>query len=54
MPKCPKSDDIKNMRDVMLEAVASVDEALMEKYFAGEEFDAAEIKVGACRRYAVG
>lgn len=40
----PESDDIKNMRDVMLEAVASVDEALMEKYFAGEEFDAAEIK----------
>ena len=40
----PERDDIKNMRDVMLEAVASVDEALMEKYFAGEEFDAAEIK----------
>ncbi len=40
----PESDDISNMRDVMLEAVASVDEALMEKYFGGEEFTADEIK----------
>ncbi len=40
----PQSDDINNMRDVMLEAVASVDEALMEKYFGGEEFTADEIK----------
>ena len=39
----PESDDINNMRDVMLEAVASVDEALMEKYFGGEEFTADEI-----------
>ncbi len=40
----PQSDDISNMRDVMLEAVASVDEALMEKYFGGEDFTADEIK----------
>lgn len=40
----PQSDDITNMRDVMLEAVASVDEALMEKYFGGEEFTSDEIK----------
>ncbi len=40
----PQSDDISNMRDVMLEAVASVDEALMEKYFGGETFTADEIK----------
>ncbi len=40
----PESDDISNMRDVMLEAVASVDENLMEKYFGGEEFTTDEIK----------
>lgn len=40
----PKSDDISNMRDVMLEAVASADENLMEKYFSGEAFTADEIK----------
>ena len=40
----PENDDINNMRDVMLEAVASVDEALMEKYFGGEAFTSDEIK----------
>lgn len=40
----PQSDDINNMRDVMLEAVASVDENLMEKYFGGEKFTSEEIK----------
>ena len=40
----PENEDIKNMRDVMLEAVASVDEALMEKYFGGEPFTPDEIK----------
>lgn len=40
----PENDDINNMRDVMLEAVASVDEDLMEKYFGGEAFTAEEIK----------
>ncbi len=40
----PENDDISNMRDVMLEAVASVDEALMDKYFGGEAFTAEEIK----------
>ena len=30
----PSSDDIDNVRSVMIEAVASVDEELMEKYFS--------------------
>ncbi|MDA3058276.1 elongation factor G [Campylobacter sp. VBCF_05 NA6] len=33
-------------RDKMIEAVAETDEALMEKYFAGEELSEAEIKAG--------
>lgn len=36
--RMPVSTDIDHMRDVLLEAVASVDESLMEKYFSGEEF----------------
>ena len=40
----PDNADINNMRDVMLEAVASVDEELMEKYFGGEAFTPDEIK----------
>ena len=36
-------DNVKAMRDVMLEAVAAVDENLMEKYFGGEEFTKEEI-----------
>ncbi len=34
----PESDEINQMRDIMIEAVASTDEALMEKYFEGEAF----------------
>ncbi|MCQ2450196.1 MAG: elongation factor G, partial [Clostridia bacterium] len=37
------SDEIGQMRSLMLEAVASVDDELMEKYFGGEEFTRDEI-----------
>ena len=50
----PENDDINNMRDVMLEAVASVDEALMDKYFGGEAFTAEEIKVALAKGMASG
>ncbi len=39
----PENSDINSMRDIMLEAVASTDEALMEKYFEGEAFTEDEI-----------
>ena len=38
----PVNEEIEQMRSIMLEAVASTDEALMEKYFEGENFTAAE------------
>lgn len=41
--RMPVSEDIDRMRDMLLEAVASADEALMEKYFGGEEFTRDEI-----------
>ena len=39
----PDNSDISGMRDIMLEAVASTDEALMEKYFGGEAFEEEEV-----------
>ena len=39
----PQSADIDNMRTVLIEAAASADEELMEKYFEGEELTADEI-----------
>lgn len=39
-------DNIEAMRAMMLEAVASADEELMEKYFSGEAFTEAEILSG--------
>ncbi len=39
----PENSDITGMRDIMLEAVASTDEALMDKYFEGESFTEEEI-----------
>ncbi len=39
----PENSDISSMRDIMLEAVASTDEALMDKYFGGEPFTEEEI-----------
>ncbi len=40
----PENSDTSSMRDIMLEAVASTDEDLMEKYFGGEGFTEEEIK----------
>lgn len=37
------TDEITKMRDLLLEAVASTDEALMEKYFEGEVFTDREV-----------
>ncbi|MBR3593051.1 MAG: elongation factor G [Clostridia bacterium] len=39
----PDNSDISSMRAIMLEAVASTDEALMDKYFGGEPFTEDEI-----------
>ena len=42
----PTSTEVSQMRDMLIEAVASTDEALMEKYFEGEELTADEITTG--------
>lgn len=39
----PEDEDIRNVRNILLESIASVDEALMEKYFEGEAFTEAEM-----------
>ncbi|MBO5321078.1 MAG: elongation factor G [Clostridia bacterium] len=44
--RMPVSAEIENMRNMLLEAIASADEDLMEKYFAGEEFTKEEIVKG--------
>lgn len=44
--RMPVSSEIDNMRNMLLEAIASADEDLMEKYFAGEEFTKDEIIKG--------
>ena len=44
--RMPVSSEIDEMRSMLLEAVATTDDALMEKYFAGEEFTPEEIKTG--------
>lgn len=41
--RLPESNEITQMRDMMLEAVASVDEELLEKYLNGEQFTREEI-----------
>ena len=41
--RLPVSEEIDNMRSMLLEAIATTDEALMEKYFAGEEFTTEEM-----------
>ena len=43
------TDEIIKMRDLLLEAVASTDEALMEKYFEGEVFTEDEV-IGALKK----
>jgi len=42
-------DEAMSIRELLLESVAESDEALMEKYFAGEEFTEAEIRDGLRR-----
>ncbi len=44
--RLPVSEEIDNMRSMLLEAIATTDEALMEKYFAGEEFTTEEMITG--------
>ncbi len=44
--RMPVSEEIDNMRSMLLEAIATTDEELMEKYFAGEEFTAQEMLHG--------
>ena len=44
--RMPVSTDIDHMRDMLLEAIASADESLMEKYFEGEEFTREEMISG--------
>ena len=45
----PTSSDIENLRTVLIEAAASAEEELMEKYFEGETLSADEIK-GALKK----
>mgnify|MGYP004470479587 CR=1 FL=1 len=42
----PENSEINGMRDMLIEAVASTDENLMEKYFSGEELTPDEIMSG--------
>lgn len=44
--RMPVSSEIENMRNMLLEAIASADEELMEKYFGGEEFTKEEVLKG--------
>lgn len=44
--RMPVSKDVDSMRDMLLEAIASADEALMEKYFDGQEFTREEMIKG--------
>lgn len=44
--RLPVSEEIDNMRSMLLEAIATTDEVLMEKYFAGEEFTIEEMITG--------
>lgn len=41
--RMPLSNEADEMRSMLLEAIATADDALMEKYFAGEEFTPEEI-----------
>ena len=42
----PNDENVSLMRTMLLEAVAAIDEELMEKYFSGEAFTAQEILAG--------
>lgn len=50
----PADETVSHLRAVMLEAIASADEALMEKYFGGEEFTEEEILTGLAEGFAAG
>ncbi|MGI6269757.1 MAG: elongation factor G [Candidatus Howiella sp.] len=50
----PDSEDIANLRSLMLESLASADEALMEKYFDGAAFTEEEILTGLQKGMAGG
>lgn len=45
----PDSTEVSQMRDMLLEAIASADEGLMEKYFNGEDFTYEEMLSGLRR-----
>ena len=44
--RMPQSTEVDEMRNMLLEAVASIDDTLMEKYFSGEAFTKEEIISG--------
>lgn len=52
--RMPVSNEIDEMRNMLLEAVATADDSLMEKYFSGEEFTPDEIIAGLKKGIAGG
>jgi len=50
----PENDQIEELREVFKETVASADDALMEKYFEGEDFTAEELAAGLAAGVAAG
>ncbi len=52
--RMPVSNEADEMRSMLLEAIATADDALMEKYFAGEEFTPEEIIKGLKKGVAAG
>ena len=50
----PEDDQIEELREIFKETVASADDALMEKFFEGEEFTAEEIAAGLAKGVADG
>ena len=50
----PNSADIENLRTVLIEAAAAVEEELMEKYFEGEELTDTEIKAALKKGFISG
>ena len=52
--RMPVSNETDEMRSMLLEAIATADDALMEKYFAGEEFTPEEIIEGLKKGVAAG
>ena len=52
--RMPVSNEADEMRSMLLEAIATADDALMEKYFGGEEFTPEEIIEGLKKGVAAG